>query len=115
MLDSAELFVRAMKEDDSKKKAVDLNRYQLKEQFMNSEGVQLSAIGGNYSPYTMSKGKKKDASSVDLYDTGEFHKSFRVENVSKTGFDIVSDAIKDDGTDLRVEWGPEIEGLTLSS
>lgn len=112
LISASEIFVTVMREKEAQDEAVRLNVSQMRDDFMNSDGVLLSQIGGNYSPSTMAKGRKKSPESVDLYDTGEFHKSFRVQNVSTTGFEIVSDSIKDDGTDLKIEWGPEIEGLT---
>ncbi len=75
----------------------------------------MSDIGGDYSPQTVVKGRKKSPSSVDLYDTGQFHESFRITNISGSGFEINSDSVKDDGTDLIEEWGEEIEGLTEES
>lgn len=104
-----------MNNDLVQAKAVKLNTTQLREKFINSDGIKLSDIGGDYSPVTMAKGRKRSPSSVDLYDTGEYHESFRVENVTRTGFDIVSDSIKSDGTNLKIEWGEEIEGLTEES
>ena len=113
-LTAQDLFLRVMSKDAAQKEAVRLNVSQMKDKYINSEGVQLSDIGGDYSPYTMSKGKKSAPGNVDLHDTGKFHDSGRVENVTKTGFDIVFDSIKD-GVDLKIEWGPEIEGLTVES
>jgi len=113
LIKATDIYFRVMREEKAvQDEAVRLNTSQMKDDFMNSDGVLLSDIGGNYSPFTMSKGRKKSPSSVDLYDTGEFHESFRVQNVTSTGFDIVSNSVKSDGTDLKVEWGPEIEGLT---
>ena len=113
-LSAGEVFVRVMSKDEAQKEAVRLNVSQMKDKFINSEGVKLSDIGGPYSPYTMSKGKKKSPESVDLHDTGQFHESGRIENVTSTGFDIVFDTQKDT-VDLKVEWGKEIEGLTDES
>lgn len=114
-LEAAQIFIKVMNNDIVKAKTVKLNTDQMREKYVNADGIRLSDIGGEYSPYTMSKGRKSAPGNVDLYDTGEFHKSFRVENITSTGFDIVSDSIKDDGTDLKIEWGEEIEGLTEES
>ena len=67
-----------------------------------------------FSNFTLSLGQKQGRLKVDLYDTGEFHESFRIENISATGFDINSDSVKD-GVDLKDRWGKEIEGLTFES
>lgn len=114
LLKADDLFLRVMLKDEAKKEAVRLNVSQMKDKYINAEGVKLSDIGGEYSPYTMSLGKKSAPGNVDLHDTGEFHDSGRVENVTKTGFDIIFDSQKDT-VDLKVEWGPEIEGLTVDS
>src|SRR3990167_10889860 len=57
---------------------------QLYDKGEDSTGKRLSDIGGDYSPVTMEiskeKGKpKKSASDINLYDTGDFYKSFRSE------------------------------------
>jgi hypothetical protein len=82
---------------------------------MDSNGVLLSSIGGGYSDTTMQNGSKSGKFKVDLYDSGDFHESFRVENISGKGFEIKSNPIKDDGTNLLEEWGDDVEGLTFES
>lgn len=114
-LDEGKIFVDVMSEGKVQQYVVKLNTDQMKVDFMNSEGVLLSDIGGEYSDFTMQVGGKKSKQSVDLYDTGEFHESFRIERVTTSGFEINSDSVKDDGTNLLVEWGKEIEGLTFES
>lgn len=114
-LKQGRLFVSVMKEKHVQNLVVDLNVEQMRVDFSNSDGVQLSSIGGNYSPFTVQVGQKKNASSVDLHDTGYFHDSFKVVRVSQTGFFIDSDPFKDDGTNLREVWGEKIEGLTFEN
>jgi hypothetical protein len=114
-LDSGKLFIEFMNDDAVEKFTVDLNTEQMKSGFMDSNGVQLSDIGGAYSPMTVATGRKKNAESVDLYDTGAFHKSFRIEKITADGFEIVSDPVKGDGTNLLDEWGEAVEGLTFES
>lgn len=119
-LDEGEIFIDVMNDNKVQQYIVKLNTDQLRFGFMNSEGVLLSEIGGEYSPYTMQESKRKgrpkrSPSSVDLYDTGEYHESFRIERIRATSFEINSDPVKDDGTNLLVEWGKEIEGLTFES
>ena len=114
-IDMDRLFIDIVSEDSTEKFIVKLNTDQMRLKFINSDGVLLSDIGGGYSPSTLQRGKKKGEFSVDLYDTGQFHESFRVENVTGSGFEIKSDPNKGDGVNLLDEWGPEIEGLTFES
>ena len=114
LLDAADIFVSVMRQKETKDFIVKLNTDQLRWEFINSEGKLLSEIGGGYSNFTMSIGKKQGRFKVDLYDTGEYHESFRIENISATGFDITSDTNKGE-TDLKDRWGEEIEGLTFDS
>jgi len=114
-LNEGKIFVDVMRNNEVQKFIVKLNTDQMRVDFMNSDGVKLSDIGGSYSPFTVQKGGKKSASSVDLYDTGEFHESFRIQNIRSSGFEITSDPVKSDGTNLLTEWGKEIEGLTFES
>ena len=114
-LDEGRIFIEVMKNEIVQKFIVNLNTNQLRFDFMNADGILLSDIGGEYSPTTMQEGKKKSKTSVDLYDTGDYHESFRVTAVTRSSFDITSDPIKSDGTNLLQEWGKEIEGLTFES
>lgn len=114
-LSEDQLFIDVISEEETKKYIVDLNTGQMKDQYIDSKGRLLADIGGGYSDFTMATGKKAGKFKVDLYDTGEFHESFRVESITGKGFEIKSDPIKDDGTNLLQEWGEDIEGLTLES
>ena len=114
-LNEGRIFVDIMSDNKVQTHIVKLNTDQMRVDFMNSDGVLLSDIGGEYSDFTMQAGGKKSKSSVDLHDTGEFHDSFRIERVRPDGFEINSDPVKDDGTNLLVEWGKEIEGLTFEN
>lgn len=95
---------------------VSLNTWdQLYEKGQNREGKLLSSIGGNYTITTMrisqDKGQpKRSIYHIDLFDTGEFYKSFHVELRGKD-IAIIANTIKDD-TDLIDDWGREIIGLT---
>ena len=109
------LFVEIMRMDEVEKEIVELNTDQMRLQYINSDGVLLSDIGGGYADSTVQDGGKSGKFKVDLYDSGSFHESFRIENVSGTGFDIKSDPVKSDGTNLLDEWGEEVEGLTFES
>lgn len=114
-LSEGEMFVELLSKDEVQKFIVKLNTDQLKLEFVNSDGVLLSDIGGGYSDYTLSLGGKKGKFSVDLYDTGKYQKSFRIENITITHFEINSDPVKEDGTNLLEEWGQKVEGLTVKS
>ena len=115
LLDEGRFFVEIMNRDDVEKFVVKLNTDQMRLQFINSEGVPLSEIGGGYSDSTLARGNKKGRFKVDLYDSGDFHESFRIEQIRPDGFSIVSDPVKGDGTNLLEEWGQEVEGLTFES
>jgi hypothetical protein len=96
-----------------KKLITDLNTEdQLFDDNIDSTGVKLSAIGGGYSNITLvaSKTPKKGKFDINLRDTGEFYRSWKV-TVDKTGILIQADTDKD-GTDLQERWGDNIIGLT---
>ena len=114
LLSATDIFISVMKQSEVQKYIVKLTTDPLRYEFINSEGKLLSDIGGGYSNFTLSLGQKQGRFKVDLYDSGEFHESFRIENISATGFDINSDSVKD-GVDLKDRWGKEIEGLTFES
>lgn len=114
LLSEEKLFVEVMSENEVQTFIVKLNTDQMKLHFMNSEGKLLSEVGGGYSDFTMSKGKKKSVDSVDLYDEGDFHESFKIVRITGKQFEIESDPIKG-STNLLVEWGKEIEGLTFEN
>lgn len=114
-LDAGKMFVEIMRNKLVQRYVVTLNTDQMRLDFMDSNGILLANIGGPYSPGTMAKGKKHSPESVDLYDEGDFHESFRIERITRESFDITSDPIKEDGTNLLVEWGRDIEGLTAES
>lgn len=110
-----QFFVEIMNNRAVQKFTLKLNTDQMKLEFINADGVPLADVGGEYSDFTMQQGKKSGRANVNLFDTGEFHDSFKIENISVDGFDITSDPIKDDGTNLLNEWGKEVEGLTFES
>lgn len=81
---------------------------------VDSEGVQLSSTGGNYSPVTLLlSGTRKDSlSAINLKDTGDMYGSARVRVENGTVF-ITMDTVKD-GVDLIDRWG-DFVGLTDES
>jgi hypothetical protein len=80
----------------------------------NSLDVKLSDIGGGYSDFTLELHPEKQRDVVNLYDTGEFHKSITV-TVDTNLLQLDADPIKTDDngneTDLFEEWGEDIIGL----
>lgn len=84
---------------------------QLFELGIDSRGVELEDIGGNYSPVTiqikLSKGQKVD--NITLKDTGKYYDSHTV-SAQSVGFVFESDPFKDDNN-LFEEWGEDILGL----
>lgn len=67
---------------------------------------------GDYSPFTLvikiEKGQRTD--HITLKDTGEFYGSFGLR-VGRDFFEVFADTLKEDGTDLTREFGPDIIGL----
>ena len=115
-LKAEKFFVKIYNQSEVKKFIVNLNTDQLRYDFINSNGVQLSSVGGDYSPVTIeisaAKGRPKSGrSSVDLYDTGKFQRSFKVSKVDGKGF--VIDA--NDPNDLEGSFGRDIYGLSADS
>lgn len=92
-------------------------RGQLYVKGIDSQGRELSSIGGEYTAYTLNlkdPGRPRNvASHIDLFDTGNFYESFEVK-AQADGFVIMADTIKE-GEDLRVRWGDDILGLTEAS
>jgi hypothetical protein len=82
---------------------------------VNSLNIELSTIGGGYSPTTIrikeSKGQPTD--KVTLKDTSDFYKSFEV-SISQGDLIIEADTIKA-GQDLQERWGDDLLGLTEAS
>lgn len=92
---------------------IELNtKKQLYDRGINSKGESI----GDYSLYTKAikdeKGQIFD--HVTLNDTGKFYESFKVYINSQKDFVITADTIKDT-SDLIVDWGREILGLTDES
>jgi len=114
-LSSGRLFLSVISQTHVKNLIIDLNLEQMRVDFMDSEGRKLNEIGGDYSPYTVEVGQKRNKESVDLYETGYFHNSFKVVKVTQTQFFIDSDPITSDGTNLEERYGDKLEGLTFEN
>ena len=124
-INETRIWVEIMNNDTVKKFIVFLNtNEQLFEKGINSEGVSLKEIGGNdltdsgYAPSTIERKKRKSGkggkfSNITLYDTGDFYESHDVK-VDPKGFEIIANPNKST-TNLYVEWGTEITGLTEES
>ena len=82
---------------------------------VDSEGVSLSSIGGDYSPQT--QGIKRfeglPFDRVTLFQEGDFYKSWDFKQ-NKDSFQLTANTIKD-GQDLENRWGQDIIGLTDES
>ena len=101
---------------DVQEEVIRLNtREQLFQRGIDAEGVNLEAIGGEYSPVTViiKQAQGLPTDRVTLYDTGEFYDSFRVE-AGPESFTIDANTVKAT-FDLRERWGLEILGLTDES
>lgn len=94
---------------------IDLNTEGQLRKGVNSLGVSLSKIGGDYSLRTLvisaKKGRpKKSKSLVDLHDEGDLYRSFRIV-IKPKSFIIEADTDKGD-TDLLQRYGKDVLGLT---
>lgn len=114
-------FIRAaeevLRDERTKQFIISLNIHnQLFDSGINSEGVLLSQVGGDYSPVTMdisqSKGKPKQSQSIiNLNDTGAFYESFKIE-INYPNITISADDSSRYDIPLTENWGKEIIGLT---
>lgn len=88
---------------------------QLFKKGVDSNGVSLMDIGGDYSFVTkdMKSRNNQPYDHITLKDTGDFYKSWNVKILADTIF-IEADTIKD-GDDLQQRWGNDILGLTDES
>lgn len=99
-----------------KQMIIEMNTHeQLFQKGVDSKGVPLMDIGGDYAFVTKDikdyLGQPIDR--ITLKDTGDFYKSWRVRVLGDVIF-IEADTIKD-GDDLRQRWGNDILGLTEES
>jgi hypothetical protein len=115
LLNDQKVFIEVISNKIVQRYIIKLNTDQMRVYFMDSNETPLAEIGGGYSDFTLQTGKKKGRDQVDLYDTGEFHDSFRIEKISGDGFDITSDPFKPNGVNLLEDWGRDIEGLTFEN
>lgn len=113
------MFLLVFNNEKIKDLVIDLNtEKQLYDKGINSKGELLSGKGGGYSFVTLEiaqkKGRPKQSQYIiNLKDTGEFYRSFRVI-VTKGLITIEADTIKD-GDDLMDDWGEDILGLAPES
>lgn len=103
------LIKKAVEDSETEALIVDLNTRGQLGRFINSEGVRLSDIGGEYAKLTQEL-KGLGPTEVNLNDTGEYWNSYQV-NAVKGGYEITSDPIKD-GDNLEDRYGDNLEGLT---
>lgn len=82
---------------------------------VDANGIELSQIGGDYSPITkdLKQFQGLPFDRVTLYDEGDFYRSWNFVNTSG-GFILEADTIKE-GEDLRNRWGKGIIGLNDES
>ena len=95
-------------EPDFKDLVIDLNTNNQLFEGVDSMGVTLSSIGGDYSDVTIAfkQTNNQPFNRVTLKDTGEFYESFDVR-YEMGGIVIDADTIKE-GDDLRDRWGNDI-------
>jgi hypothetical protein len=106
-------LVKILNKKATQKFITDLNtKVQLFDYGEDSQGVQLSAIGGLYAESTirLSRPKKKNRSHINLKDTGDFYKTFDVTVKANSNFTITANTMKQ-GQNLEDRWGDNIVGL----
>lgn len=88
---------------------------------VDSEGVRLVDIGGEYSPFTIQKAiddgrPKKSDEDINLHDEGDYYASFRVSfpSLAADFFEILHNPIKPTGN-LEDDWGENLAGLTIEN
>ena len=111
--DVTKTLVKILNKKTVQKFITDLNtKVQLFDYGEDSEGVQLSAIGGIYAVSTikLSRTPKKNRSHINLKDTGDFYKTFDVVVNKDASFRIEADTMKG-GQNLEDRWGDKIVGL----
>ena len=83
------------------------------DQLFNQGIDSLNNSLGEYTPYTVELKKQKGqrTANITLKDTGGFYDSFTIK-VERDQIIITGDSVKEDGTDLVVEFGINIYGLT---
>lgn len=117
-IDQRVIINTILNKPEIKKFIIELNtKRQLFDKNVDSRGIKLSAIGGDYSDFTIEESKKKgrpkkDKSSINLFDTGDYYDSFKVLIGALTDdfVTIDSDPEKPDGN-LEEDWGEFLEGV----
>lgn len=84
-------------------------------QGIDSEGISLKSIGGDYSDFTkdLKQQKGQPIDRVTLLDTGDFYDTFSVEAL-RDAIIINANTIKE-GNDLQDRWGNDLVGLTADN
>tara|TARA_R110002050_G_C8870557_1_gene508125 strand:+ start:194 stop:640 length:447 start_codon:yes stop_codon:yes gene_type:complete len=112
-VDVTKALIKILNKKSIQRFITDLNtEVQLFDNGEDSEGTQLSAIGGIYAVSTikLSRTPKKNRSHINLKDTGDFYKTFDVVVNNNASFRIEADTIKG-GVNLEKRWGDKIVGL----
>lgn len=115
-LDINKIIREILRDKKVQQQIISLNIFsQLHDQGIDSRGVSL----GEYSDFTKtvkeSRGQLSD--HITLQDTGEFYESFFID-IFTDFFEIKANPIKEGRksiTNLFVEWGKDIVGLTIES
>ena len=89
---------------------------QLFEKGIDSEGIPLKDIGGDYADFTkdIKLFENLPIDRVTLFQEGDFYKSFNIVP-GPDGITIEADTLKEGDIDLRERWGQNILGLTDES
>lgn len=93
-------------------------RNQLFELNIDSRGIRLNTIGGDYAPRTIQdaidEGRpKKSPQDINLFNEGDYYESYvvTISSFADAFFTISSNPEKEDNN-LEDDWGEHLEGLT---
>ena len=108
LIDPAQILRKALKNEEVQSFILRSNRETLYNKGEDSEGESL----GEYSPFTVELKKQKGQpfDRITLFDSGDFYRSFKLF-IGSNYIEIQSDPVKEDGTDLLVEFGEDVLGL----
>ena len=109
---ATQFIKKVLGRSDIQKLMIELNtENQLHKRNENPFGIKLYKIGGKYSPSTV-KRKGVGSTKIDLKQSGEYYRTFKIVPLSNGSANIISDnTIHGSDTFLSNErWG-EVEGL----
>lgn len=118
-LDVDSIIRQVLSDAKFQKEIIKLNtEEQLFKRGVNSLGIKLSDIGGDYADFTIQKAiedgrPKKSPSDINLHNEGIFYKTFKVK-FQKDHIDMSANPSRGN-SNLFDDWGEEIVGLDSQS